>query len=201
MKALPLLAFVLAAPLSAAEPEVAFLRLVDEGSLRVSGARATSGTGAAATVVVVLENARGDRLFLRRAPADAGAVRFAASLGGPNGVTFTRRGEGFLLEAGGRTLEVLEAELARPTVRCWVSALVARADPKLLEVAAAVRAIREAAGARELADVFTPMRLLWEAAGPAEAAPRGAVRFEKGPFSGEEFERLKRAALGELGRP
>ena len=189
-----------AAPLLGEEPEVTVFRIVDQGSLRVSGARAARGAGGTAIVVVVLESARGDRLFLRRAPTDGGGVQHLASMGGPNGVAFTRGREGTLLEAGGRSLNVLEADVARPTVRCWVRALVSRVDPKLLEAAAATRLLKEAAGGPALEDVYMPMALLWQAADPSDLRPRGAVRIEKGPFPGEDFARLARAAADELGR-
>ncbi len=189
------------APLAAAEPEVAVFHVADEGSLRVWGARAARGTGASATVVVVVETARGDRLVLRRAPAGGGGLQFALSSGGSSGVTFTRRGAGYRLEAGGRSLEVLEGDLARPTVRCWVSALAARVDPKLLEAAAAVRLLKEQTGGPPLEDVFTPLVLLWQVADPSDLRPRGAVRLEKGPFAGEEAARIARAAADELGKP
>jgi hypothetical protein len=195
---LPLLAPALAAPTRA--DDVAVFRVTDEGSLRVSLARAARGSGPAATVVVALERGRGDRLFLRRAPAEGGATVYEASLGGPPAVTFTRRGDAFLLQAGGRSLTVVEADLPLPTVRCWVSTLVARADPKLLEAASGVRLLKESTGDPALDDVFTPMRLLWQVADPTDARTRGAVKLEKGPFTGETWDRLKSAAADELGR-
>ena len=189
-----------APPGYAADPEVTVFRIADEGSLRVSGARASRGSGASATVVVVLESARGDRLFLRRAPTDGGGIQHVASLGGPTGVTFTRRGDGTLLEAGGRALTVIEADLPRPTVRCWMRALVSRVDPKLLDAAAAVRLLKEMTGGPALEDVYMPMTLLWQTADPSDLRPRGRVTLEKGPFPGEDFARLARAATDELGR-
>jgi hypothetical protein len=180
--------------------DVAVFRIADEGSLRVSAARATRGPVPAATVVVVLETGRGARLFLRRAPAESGATVYEAWLGGPPGVTFTRRGDAFLLQAGGRSLSVVEADLARPTVRCWVSTLVSRAEPKLLEAASDVRLLKEWAGGPALDDVYTPMQLLWQVAEPSEIRPRGAAKLEKGPFTGETWDRLRRAASDELGK-
>jgi hypothetical protein len=200
---LPLLAFGAAAlaPASAARAdEVAVFRIADEGSLRVSAARASRGSGAAATVVVVLETGRGDRLFLRRAPGEGGTTVYDAWLGGPPGLTFTRRGDTFLLQAGGRSLSVVEADLPRPTVRCWVSTLIARADPKFLAAASGVRVLKDATGGPAPDDVFTPMRLLWQVADPSDVQPRGAVKLEKGPFTGETWDRLRAAAQGELGR-
>lgn len=189
------------APASAARAdEVAVFRIADEGSLRVSAARASRGSGAAATVVVVLETGRGDRLFLRRAPAEGRDVVYDAWLGGSTKVTFTRRGDTFLLEAGGRSLTVVEAELARPTVRCWVTTLVSRADPSFLRAASGVRLLKDMIGGPALDDVFTPMQLLWQVAAPSDVQPRGAVKLEKGPFTGETWDRLKSAAGDELGR-
>ena len=192
-------ALALASPVRA--DDVALFRIADEGSLRVSAARATRGSGAAATVVAVLETGRGDRLFLRRSPSEGGATVYEAWLGGPPAVTFTRRGDTILLQAGGRSLSFVESDLPRPTVRCWVSALVSRADPNFLAAASGVRLLKDAAGGPALDDVFTPMRLLWQVAEPSDVQPRGAVKLEKGPFTGEAWDRLRSAASEELGRP
>jgi hypothetical protein len=180
--------------------DVAFFRVADEGSLAVTAARATRGSGPGATVVIVLESARGDRLFLRRAPQDGGATAYQIWLGGPPGVTFTRRGDSFLLEAGGRTVTVVEAELTRPTVACWVATLVANVEPKLLDAASALAFLKQQAGGPPLDDAFLPIRLLWPLAPASDIRPRGAVRFQKGPFQGEAFDRLAAAATAELGR-
>ncbi len=180
--------------------DVAFFRVADEGSITITAARATRGSGPAATVVIVLESARGDRLFLRRAPQDGGATAYQIWLGRPPGVTFTRRGDTFLLEAGGRSVTVVEAELTRPTVACWVATLVANVEPKLLEVASGLRLLKEQTGGPPLDDAFLPIGLLWPVAPPSDLKPRGAVRFQKGPFQGETFDRLAAAATAELGR-
>ena len=180
--------------------DVAFSRLADEGSISITAARATRGSGPSATVVIVLENARGDRLFLRRAPVDGGGASYQIWLGGPPGVTFTRRGDAVLVEAGGRSLTVVESELTRPTVACWVATLVSNAEPKLLDVAAGLRLLREQTGGPPMDDAFLPVRLLWPVAPPSDLRPRGVVRFQKGPFHGESFDRLAAAATAELGR-
>ena len=180
--------------------DVAFFRVADEGSLTVTAARATRGAGPAATVVIVLEGVRGDRLFLRRAPQDGGATSYQIWLGGPPGVTFTRRGDAVLVEAGGRSLTVVEAELTRPTVACWVATLVANVEPKLLDVASALALLKQQSGGPPLDDAFLPIRLLWPLAPPSDLKPRGAVRFQKGPFQGEAYDRLAAAATAELGR-
>jgi hypothetical protein len=196
------LALLLAAALShsAFADDVAFSRLVDEGSIAITAARATRGSGPSATVVIVLENARGDRLFLRRAPVDGGGASYQIWLGGPPGVTFTRRGDAVLVEAGGRSLTVVESELTRPTVACWVATLVSNVEPKLLDVAAGLRLLKEQTGEPSMDDAFLPVRLLWPVAPPSDLRPRGAVRFQKGPFHGESFDRLAAAATAELGR-
>ena len=180
--------------------EVSFFRVADEGSLTVTAARATRGAGPAATVVIVLEGARGERLFLRRAPRDGGGTAYQIWLGGPPGVTFTRRDDTLLLEAGGRSVTIVEAELARPTVACWVATLVANVEPKLLDVASALALLKQQTGGPPLDDAFLPIRLLWPLAPPSDLRPRGAVRFQKGPFQGEAFDRLAAAATAELGR-
>jgi hypothetical protein len=180
--------------------DVAFFRIADEGSLTVTAARATRGAGPGATVVIVLESGRGDRLFLRRAPQDGGGTAYQIWLGGPPGVTFTRRGDAVLLEAGGRSVTVVEAELARPTVACWVARLVANVEPKLLDAASALALLKQQTGGPPLDDAFLPIRLLWPLAPPSDLRPRGAVRFQKGPFQGETFDRLAAAATAELGR-
>jgi hypothetical protein len=180
--------------------DVAFFRVADEGSLAVTAARATRGAGPGATVVIVLESARGDRLFLRRAPQDGGATAYQVWLGGPPGVTFTRRGDSFLLEAGGRAVTVVEADLTRPTVACWVATLVANVEPKLLDTASALAFLKQQAGGPPLDDAFLPIRLLWPLSPRSDVRPRGAVRFQKGPFQGETFDRLAAAATAELGR-
>lgn len=180
--------------------DVSFFRVADEGSLTVTAARATRGAGPDATTVIVLEGARGNRLFLRRAPRDGGGTAYQVWLGGPPGVTFTRRGDAVLLEAGGRSLTIVEGELQRPTVACWVAALVENAEPKLLDVAAGLRLLKEQTGGPPLDDAFLPIRILWPVAPPSDLKWRGAVRFQKGPFQGETFDRLAAAATAELGR-
>jgi hypothetical protein len=186
--------------LSGRADEVAVFRIVDEGSLRVSAARATHGSGSGVTVVVVLETPRGDRLVLRRAPAGDGTTVYEAGFGGPPAVKFTRRGDILLLEAGGRSLSLAEADISRPTVRCWVSALVSRADPKFLDAVSGVRLLKDAAGGPAVDDVYTPMQLLWQVAEPSDIRARGSAKVEKGPFTGETWDRLRRAASDEIGR-
>jgi hypothetical protein len=199
MRRLALLLAAAALSRPALADDIAFSRLADEGSITITAARATRGQGPSATVVIVLENARGDRLFLRRAPVDGGGTSYQIWLGGPPGVTFTRRGDAVLVEAGGRSVTVFEAELTRPTVACWVATLVSSVEPKLLAVASGLRLLKEQTGGPPMDDAFLPIRLLWPVAPPSDLRPRGAVRFQKGPFQGETFDRLAAAAAAELG--
>ncbi|HTS01645.1 MAG TPA: hypothetical protein VMN04_03925 [Thermoanaerobaculia bacterium] len=201
--ALSLLSLLLgggAAGVPALADDVSFFRVADEGSLTITAARAARGTGPDATVVIVLEDARGNRLFLRRAPREGGGTAYEIWLGGPPGITFMRHGDAVRVEAGGRTLTVVEAELQRPTVACWVATLVAGVEPKLLDVAAGLRLLKEQTGGPPLDDAFLPIRLLWPLAAPSDLRWRGAVRFQKGPFQGETFDRLAAAATAELGK-
>jgi hypothetical protein len=197
----PVLAFATATiALSGRADDVAVFRIVDEGSLRVSAARATRGVGSGVTVVVVLETPRGDRLVLRRAPAEDGTTVYEAGFGGPSAVKFTRRGDVLLLQAGGRSLSLAEADISRPTVRCWVSTLLSRADPKFLDAVSGVRLLKDAAAGPALDDVYTPLQLLWLAAEPSDVRVRVSAKLEKGPFTGETWDRLRRAASDEIGR-
>ena len=197
----PVLALAIAAiALSGRADDVAVFRVADAGSLRLSAARATRGAGSGVTVVVVLETPRGDRLVLRRAPAEDGTTTYEAGFGGPPTVKFTRRGDVFLLQAGGRSLSLAEADISRPTVRCWVSTLVSRADSKFLDAVSGVRLLKDAPGGPALDDVYTPLQLLWLMAEPSDARARGAAKLEKGPFTGETWDRLRRAATDEIGR-
>jgi hypothetical protein len=181
-----LLAFLRAPVHAGPEPEVAMIRLADEGSTQVSIVRATRGSGAAATVVVVAQGPRGGKLFLRRSRPEAWVLLHEAWLGTPPVVALTRLGnEPILLEAGGRSLRFYEPDLGRPTVRCWLGALVSRVEPRLLEAAAGIRLLKEWSGVAALGDVFYPATVLWQASEPSSAAgPRGALKTQKGPFQG-----------------
>ncbi len=184
------------------EPEVSMLRIADEGSVTVSVVRAARGEGPAATSVVVLMGPRGGRIFLRRSQPEPGVVRNEAWLGRNASVAFTRRGEEpVLLDAGGHSVHFFEADLGRPTVRCWLHALVSRVDPKLLEAAAGISLLRRWSGSPELGDDFYPATVLSLVADPLPVQPRGAVTVRQGPFSGEPWDRLSREAVEEIGRP
>jgi len=197
----PVLTFATATfALSGRADDVAVFRIADEGSLRVSVARAARGAGSGVTIVVVLETPRGDRLVLRRAPAEDGTTAYEAGFGGPPTVKFTRRGDVLVLQAGGRSLSLMEADISRPTVRCWVNTLVSRADPKFLDAVSGVRLLKDVSGGPALDDVYTPLQLLWQVAEPSNVRARGSLKLEKGPFTGETWDRLKRAASDEIGR-
>lgn len=186
--------------LSGRADDVAVFRVVDEGSLRLSAARATRGADSGVTVVVVLETPRGDRLVLRRAPGGDGTTVYEAGFGGPPAVKFTRRGDILLLEAGGRSLSLAEVDISRPTVRCWVSTFVSRADAKFLDAVSGVRLLKDAAGGPAVDDVYTPIQVLWQVVEPSDIRARGSAKVEKGPFTGETWDRLRRAASDEIGK-
>jgi hypothetical protein len=192
-------AFVLAALLPAAahaQVDVEMSRVTDGGAGVASAVRATRGT----TVVVALELPRGDRLLLRRAAPEAGVVSYQAWIGGPPGVAVTRRGsEPLLVEVGGRSLRLYEADLPRPTVRCWLVSLVASSEARLLESAAGIRALRELIAPSGADDVYTPIALLWQVSEAGEG-PRGPVKIQRGPFKGNAWDRLQRVATDELGK-
>ena len=70
----PVLTFATATfALSGRADDVAVFRIADEGSVRVSAARATRGAGSGVTVVVVLETPRGGHL----PSADVGPITLA----------------------------------------------------------------------------------------------------------------------------
>lgn len=179
-----------------AQVDVEMSRVTDGAATVVSAVRATRG----ATVVVALELPRGDRLLLRRAAPEAGVVSYQAWIGGPPGVAVTRRGsEPLLVEVGGRSLRLYEADLPRRTVRCWLTSLVASSEARLLETAAGIRALRDVIAPSGADDVYTPLALLWQASEAGES-PRGPVEIQGGPFKGDPWGRLQRAATDELGR-
>lgn len=190
------LAAVLPGAAGAQAVDVEMFRVTDGGATVASSVRAARG----ATVVVALELPRGDRLLLRRAALEAGVVSYQAWIGGPPGVAVTRRGsEPLLVEVGGRSLRLYEADLSRPTVRCWLTSLVASSEARLLETAAGIRALRDVIAPLGADDVYTPIALLWQVSEAAEG-PRGAVKIQRGSFKGDPWSRLQRAATDELGR-
>lgn len=190
-----LLAALLPAAGARSQVEIEMFRVTDGGAPVVSAVRAARG----ASVVVALETRRGDRLLLRRAAPEAGVVSYQLSFGGAPGLAVTRRGgEPLVVEGGGRTLRLYEADLSRPTVRCWLMSLVASAEARLLETSSGIRAWRDLIAPSGAEDVFTPLALLWQVSDAGEA-PRGPAKMQKGPFKGDPWSRLQRAATDELG--
>ena len=85
-----------------------------------------------------------------------------------------------VLEAGGMGLRIHEADLGLRTVRCWIGALTARMEPRLLIAAADVRVLKEWRGRDRRADELLPMRILWSAGEEPSFAPRGHLKVEEG---------------------
>ncbi len=199
--ALSIFGVSLAAAAAAAAPNVVMTRLSDGGSAQVSVIQASDGSGAAATVVAVLQGTRGGRLFLRRSRTPSGAVLHEMWLGSPPVVAFTRGGgDGILLESGGLSLRFYEADLGLPTVRCWIAALVSKVEPKLVEIAAALRLLKSWAGEPAFGDVFYPATVLWQVADAPDARSSGPLKVDLGPFKGEPWDRLADDALQAIGR-
>jgi hypothetical protein len=196
MKAVALLLAALLPAAARAQVEVEMMRVTDGGAPLVSSVRVTRGP----TVVVALELPRGERLMLRRGAPEAGVVSYQAWTGGPPGVTVTRRGgDPLTIEVAGRSLRIYEADLPRSTVRCWLTSLVASTEARLLELSAGIRALREEIALSGADDAYTPIALLWQVSEAGEG-PRGPVKAQRGPFKGDPWARLQRAATDELGR-
>lgn len=190
-----------AATAAAAQPDIAMTRLSDGGPEQVSVVRASDGSGAGATVVTVLQGPRGARLFLKRSRTPSGAVLHEMWLGSPPIISFTRGGaDGVLLESGGLSLRFHEADVGRPTVRCWIEALASKVEPKLLEIAAALRMLKSWAGEPALGEIFYPATVLWQVADAPDARPSGPLKVDRGPFKGEPWDRLVDDALQAIGR-
>lgn len=195
LRALAFAAALLPAAGACAQINVEMSRVTDGGATVVSVVRAARG----ATVVVALELPRGDHLLLRRAAPEAGVVSYQAWIGGPPGVTITRRGsEPLVVEMAGRSFRFYEADLSRPTVRCWLASLVLSAEARLLETTSLIRALRDVTAQSGADDVYTPIALLWQVSEAGEP-PRGPVKIQRGPFTGDPWSRLQRAATDELG--
>lgn len=199
----PLLSLLLAASAAlpaAAQEQVRMVRVSAERQGSASIVRVARG-GPSAVSVVVVEAGR-TRLFLRRAAQDGGATAYEAWLDARPGVAVTRPASGpLVLEAGGLTLRIHEADLGLRTVRCWIGALTARMEPRLLTAASDVRVLSEWLGRGKLADEFLPMRVLWSAGEEPTVAPRGDPKVEEGAFTGAPWDDLVRLANDELGRP
>ena len=196
-----LAALLAAAPSSAQDAQVEMLRIADQGSLNVSVVRASRGAGPSAPVVVVVQSPGGERLFLRRSQPESGTTVHETWLGKGSAVVMTRKaGQPVLLESGGLSMRFHEGDLARPTVRCWMTALVSKTEPMLLPAAAAIRLLQDWSGVGAAADVFFPVSVIWQVSYPFEARPRGAAEVQKGPFGGASWAALGRAAVEALGR-
>jgi hypothetical protein len=160
--------------------------------------RKSPGNPVAVTVVA----GRRSRLFLRRAQSQPGTTVYETWLDSRPGVTVTRGPSGpLLLEAGGFPLRLHEADLGLRTVRCWIGALSARMEPRLLSAAADVRVLKEWSGKDRLTDEFLPVRILWTVGEDPDFTPRGELKVEEGPFEGAPWDDLVRAASDELGKP
>jgi hypothetical protein len=199
-----LLAVLLSAvPALAAPPDasVRMLRLTGERTGNASIVRLerkTSGSPVAVTVVAGSKS----RLFLRRSQSEPGRTVYEMWLDTRPGVTVTRAGSGpLLLEAGGLSLRIHEADLGLRTVRCWIGALTSRMEPRLLTAAADVRVLKEWAGTDKLGDDFLPVRILWSVGEAPSISPGGDLKVEEGPFEGAPWDDLVRAATDELGKP
>lgn len=191
-----------AAPAFAAPPDVAvrMLRLTGDRTGSVSIVRLERNTSGAPIAVTVVAGGR-SRLFLRRSQPEAGRTVYETWLDSRPGVTVTRAGPGPLLfEAGGFSLRIHEADLGLRTVRCWMGTLASRMEPRLLSAAADVRVLKEWSGKERLTDEFLPIRVLWSVGEAADFSPRGDLKVEQGPFEGEPWDDLVRAATDELGK-
>ena len=186
----------------AAPPEVT-VRMVKLSAERAGSVSIVRAERAAAGGVAVTVAAGGrSRLFLRRAQPEPGTTTYEAWLDARPGFLVTRSGRGpLLLEAGGFSLRVHEADLALRTVRCWVGALASRIEPRLLTAAANVRVLAAWAGKDRLAEEFLPIRVLWAEGETPDVSPRGELKVEEGPFTGAPWDDLVRAAEDELGKP
>ena len=188
----------LAAPTDGA---VKMLRLSAERAGALSVVRVERPTAQGPVTVTVIAGAR-SRLFLRRSRPDAGTHVYEAYLDSRPGVTVTRAAKGpLLLEAGGFSVRVHEADLGLKTVRCWIGALVSRMEPRLLVGGGEVQVVKDWGGWDKLGDEFLPIRLLASVGEAPDLKSLGELNAEDGPFEGAPWDDLVRAALDELGKP
>ena len=197
-------AFLLAvAPALAGPPDasVRMLRLTGERTGSASIVRVERKTSGSPVAVTVVAGSR-SRLFLRRSQPEPGRTVYETWLDSRPGVTVTRSGSGpLLLEAGGLSLRIHEADLGLRTVRCWIGALTSRMEPRLLTAAADVTVLKEWAGKDKLGDEFLPVRILWSVGEAPNISPVGDLKAEEGPFAGAPWDELVRAVTDELGKP
>jgi len=192
-----------AVPALAVPPDasVRMLRLTGERTGSASIVRLERKTSGSPVAVTVVAGPR-SRLFLRRSQPEPGRTVYETWLDSRPGVTVTRAGAGpLLLEAGGFSLRIHEADLGLKTVRCWIGTLSARMEPRLLTAAADVRVLKEWAGKDKLGDEFLPVRILWSVGEAPNLSPRGDLKVEEGPFEGAPWDDLVRAVTDELGKP
>jgi hypothetical protein len=203
MRAAVPFALLLSASAAAAPPDgaVKMTRISSDRAGSASVVRVERETAQGPVSVIIVAGSR-SRLVLRRARPDAGTTVYEAFLDSRPGVTMTRSPSGpLLLEAGGFSVRVFEADLGRRTVRCWIASLVSRVEPRLLVAAADVKAVREWAGWDRLGDELLPIRFLAAVGEAPDLSPRGELKVEEGPFQGAPWDDLSRAALDELGKP
>lgn len=197
-----LLAGLLASSAALSEPPEVTVRMTRLSAERAGSVSIVRAERAAGGVAVTLVAGARSRLFVRRAQPEPGTTTWETWLDARPGFLVTRDGRGpLLLEAGGVSLRVHEADLGLRTVRCWVGALVSRMEPRLLTTAANVRVLKDWAGRDRLGDDFLPIRLLWSEGEMPDVSPRGELKVEEGAFTGEPWDELVRAAEDELGRP
>jgi hypothetical protein len=201
--AAPLAVVLSAAPVLAAPPDasVRMLRLTGGRAGSASVVRLERKASGSPVAVTVVAGSR-SRLFLRRSQPEPGRTVYEAWLDSRPGVTVTRAGSGpLLLEAGGLSLRIHEADLGLRTVRCWIGALTSRMEPRLLTAAADVKVLKEWAGKDRLGDEFLPVRILWSVGEAPNISPGGDLEVEEGPFEGAPWDDLVRAVTDELGKP
>lgn len=201
--AVPLALLLSAAPVLAAPPDesVRMLRLTGGRTGTASIVRVERTASGNPVAVTVVAGSR-SRLFLRRSQPEPGRTVYETWLDSRPGVTVTRAGSGpLLLEAGGFSLRIHEAELGLRTVRCWIGALTSRMEPRLLTAAADVKVLKEWSGKDKLGDEFLPVRILWSVGEAPDISPGGDLKVEEGPFDGAPWDDLVRAVTDELGKP
>jgi hypothetical protein len=199
------LLFALAAPSpasSAPQPEVRMIRLSAEGGPSGSIVRATVVSPSGTTVVTVIEGPRKGRLIVRRSQPESTTAVYEVRLDSRSAVTVTRRaGDPLLAEAAGLSMRLLEPDLNRRTVRCWIGTLAARVEPGLLTAAADIRTLKDWAGLEKLDESFLPIWILGQSEEPSTLTPKGKLKIEEGVFKGDPWDGLVRLILDDLGKP
>jgi hypothetical protein len=175
---------------------------VEGGAANGTIVRATRTSPSGTTVVTVLEGPKKGRLLVRRSQSDSATDVYEVRLDSRSAFTVTRRtGEPLLIEAAGLSMRLLEADLNRRTVRCWIGLLATRVEPGLLAAVADLRTLKDWAGEEKLDESFLPIWILGHAEEPSTLAPKGKLRTEEGVFKGDPWDGLVRMVVDELGRP